>query len=115
MILFKFWGPISLLLLGLHSAVAVIPAAEQNFLLDFHSAMTAVPALNWTISNASYACESNWEGISCADTGTAGVKTVVGFVLRSRSLSGSLPASITNLTQLAILYVHLLHLFFCSR
>jgi hypothetical protein len=99
-----------LLLCGPQFTSAALQAAEQTFLQNFYAAMTALPALNWNISNVADACTLGWEGITCGpDLG--GLRRIVGFSLRSRSLTGVLPATIKDLSTLILLYDNLSLLF----
>eukprot|EP01122_Echinamoeba_exundans_P000617 TRINITY_DN10541_c0_g1_i1.p1 TRINITY_DN10541_c0_g1~~TRINITY_DN10541_c0_g1_i1.p1 ORF type:complete len:670 (-),score=86.25 TRINITY_DN10541_c0_g1_i1:259-2268(-) len=92
-----------LILCGTNFSWAALPAAEQTFLQNFHAAMTALPALNWNISNVANACTLGWEGISCGPDLGGGTRRIIGFSLRSRSLSGVLPATIKDLSSLVLL------------
>jgi Leucine-rich repeat (LRR) protein len=76
-------------------AQAAIPAAERAVLLDLYNSTDGANWANpWDVDDAGNEC--SWNGITCDDSG----QTITGISLDLNNLSGTLPASLNQLTNL---------------
>ncbi len=81
------------------SAQATVPAAEKKALVDLYNATDGAHWTNndgWKNYNTTDPCESSWYGVTC----TSANDHVIRLELRSNNLTGTIAASIGNLTQL---------------
>ncbi len=76
---------------------AVIPASERTALLDFFISTNGASWTNNTGWNGAVGTECAWFGVTC----TAGDANVSEIRLNTNNLSGSFPATFTQLTQLS--------------
>jgi Leucine-rich repeat (LRR) protein len=91
---------VALLLLGAPLVQAALSTAEHNALADLYNSTNGASwsnKTNWLVA----ADECTWYGISC----DAGHTTVQVINLPNNNLSGTLPASLGNLTSLQQLYL----------
>ncbi len=80
-------------------ALAAVPAVEKNALVDLYNATGGTNWTNndgWKNYSSTDPCDSNWYGVTC----TSANDHVLRIELRSNNLTGIIPASIGNLTQL---------------
>jgi Leucine-rich repeat (LRR) protein len=80
------------------SAYAAIPAQERSALQDLYNNVNGVSwrsSSNWTETGS----ECTWFGVTC----DSGQTTVTGLSLSANQLSGSIPSSLGNLTNLQVL------------
>ena len=83
-------------------AEAAIPAAERQALIDIYN---GTGGAGWTTStnwNGVAGTECTWYGVTC----DVGQTTVTGIDLNTNNLTGSLPATLNNLTGLVTFYVN---------
>ena len=83
-------------------AEAAIPAAERQALIDIYN---GTGGAGWTTStnwNGAAGTECTWFGVTCDGAQT----TVTGIDLNTNNLTGSLPATLNNLTGLVTFYVN---------
>jgi len=90
-------GTFSTMIVASASAVAAIPAAERQVLLDIYAQTNGA---NWTPLTAPWTgvagTECSWTGVTCDVTQSS----VTGISLARQKLTGSLPNSLNQLTSL---------------
>ncbi len=86
-------------------ALAAIPAAERQVLLDLYNSAGGVSWSNTTGNNKPWAgasgTECNWFGVTC--TGTPGNERVSALRLNFNNLTGTVPSSLGDLSELTSL------------
>ena len=91
--------------LGSAPAQAAIPATERQALLALYA---AADGPNWRNSTGKWTgavgTECSWHGVTCS--GSAGNEHVTGLKLNFNNLKGTVPASITDLTELSALNLY---------
>lgn len=91
--------------LGSAPAQAAIPATERQALLALYD---AADGPNWRNSTGKWTgavgTECSWHGVTCS--GSAGNEHVTGLKLNFNNLKGTVPASITDLTELSTLNLY---------
>ncbi len=84
------------------TAQATVPAAEKNALVDLYNATDGAHWTHndgWKNYSSTDPCDSPWYGVTC----TSANDHVIKIELRSNNLTGTIPVSIGNLTQLQYL------------
>ena len=94
-----------LLTLGATAAHAAIPVSERTALLDLYTSTNGAGWTTQTNWNGAVGTECTWFGVTCSVFGTS----VVGIVLVSNNLTGTIPA-LNGLTDLQIFNVGTNHL-----